>query len=196
MLTAIAGSIITVATTVLSITIVALQLAARQFSPRILRGYTRDRGNQLVLSTSIATFVYTFLVLQIVYSQTADFLGLVPAASIGVAMLLARRYLHWIAYLLLPPLDTDHPRLRGDRPGGKRYIDAHRSMSKTGFVGAGDRRVRSLDHVGRVGISAGRSGYITGIDADALAGTYETVATISLERDRHQVRVADTWAVP
>src|SRR5688572_5827070 len=67
-LTAIAGTMITVATTVFSITIVALQLGASQFSPRILRGFTRDRGNQLVLGTFIATFVYTLLVLRTVQS--------------------------------------------------------------------------------------------------------------------------------
>jgi uncharacterized membrane protein len=42
-LTAIASTMITVATTVFSITIVALQLAASQFFPRVLRGFTRDR---------------------------------------------------------------------------------------------------------------------------------------------------------
>jgi uncharacterized membrane protein len=80
---------ITVATTVFSITIVTLQLGASQLSPRILRGFTADRGNQLVLGTFIATFAYTLLVLRTVQSESADRQVFVPAASVSLAMLLA-----------------------------------------------------------------------------------------------------------
>ena len=55
-LTTIAGTMMTVVTTAFSITIVALQLSSTQFSPRILKSFTSDRGNQLVLGTFIATF--------------------------------------------------------------------------------------------------------------------------------------------
>ncbi len=71
-LSTIAGTMMTVATTAFSITIVALQLGSSQFSPRILRGFTGDRGNQLVLGAFIATFVYSLLVLRSVRSETAD----------------------------------------------------------------------------------------------------------------------------
>jgi uncharacterized membrane protein len=43
-LQAIAGSMITVAGVVFSITIVALTLASNQFGPRLLRNYMRDRA--------------------------------------------------------------------------------------------------------------------------------------------------------
>jgi uncharacterized membrane protein len=48
-LSAIATSMATVAGVTFSITVVALSLAANQYSPRTLRDYMRDRGNQLVL---------------------------------------------------------------------------------------------------------------------------------------------------
>ena len=60
----IAGSTITVAGTVFSITIVALTLASTQFSPRILRNFMRDTSNQIVLGTLVAIFAYCIVVLR------------------------------------------------------------------------------------------------------------------------------------
>src|SRR5690606_5183847 len=53
MLQAIAGSIITVAGVIFSITIVALQLTSTQFSPRVLRNFLSDRSNQVVLGVFV-----------------------------------------------------------------------------------------------------------------------------------------------
>ena len=64
---AIAGSMITVAGTVFSITIVSLSLASSQFGPRLLRNFLSDRGNQIVLGTFLATFLYNILVMRRVY---------------------------------------------------------------------------------------------------------------------------------
>ncbi|MGQ0606875.1 MAG: DUF2254 family protein, partial [Chloroflexota bacterium] len=68
-LQAIAGSVITVAGVVFSITIVALQLTSTQFSPRVLRNFLRDRPNQLVLGTFMGTFTYCLLVLRTIRSE-------------------------------------------------------------------------------------------------------------------------------
>jgi uncharacterized membrane protein len=65
-LSAIAGSMVSVATTTFSITIVALQLASSQFGPRLLRNFMQDTGNQIVLGTFISTFVYSLMVLRTV----------------------------------------------------------------------------------------------------------------------------------
>lgn len=63
-LSAIAGSMVSVATTAFSIMIVALQLASSQFGPRLLRNFMQDTGNQVVLGTFISTFVYSLMVLR------------------------------------------------------------------------------------------------------------------------------------
>ncbi|MBW4515868.1 MAG: DUF2254 domain-containing protein [Timaviella obliquedivisa GSE-PSE-MK23-08B] len=63
-LSAIASSMMSVATTAFSITIVALQLASSQFGPRLLRNFMQDTGNQVVLGTFISTFVYSLMVLR------------------------------------------------------------------------------------------------------------------------------------
>jgi uncharacterized membrane protein len=64
MLAIIAGSSITVAGTVFSITIVALTLASTQFSPRILRNFMRDTSNQVVLGVMVGIFAYCIIVLR------------------------------------------------------------------------------------------------------------------------------------
>lgn len=88
-LTAISGTMITVATTAFSITLVAMQLGSSQFSPRILRSFTGDTGNQMVLGIFIATFAYSLSVLRTVRSETDNFDGFVPTVSVTVAVVLA-----------------------------------------------------------------------------------------------------------
>ena len=63
-LSTIAGSMITIAGVTFSITIVALTLTSSQFGSRMLRNFMADRGNQLVLGTFIATFMYCLLVMK------------------------------------------------------------------------------------------------------------------------------------
>lgn len=89
-LSAIAGGLITVTGVVFSVTIVALQLASSQFTPRVLRNFTADRGNQVVLGVFIATFTYTLLVLRSIRSGGADQDPFVPriAVAVGVALVL------------------------------------------------------------------------------------------------------------
>lgn len=85
-LSVIAGSLITVAGLTFSITIVVLQLASSQFSPRILRTFFGDRLTQFTIGMFVGTFVYSVLVLRAVGSfDDADF---VPRLSVTVASLL------------------------------------------------------------------------------------------------------------
>ncbi|MEZ5816415.1 MAG: DUF2254 domain-containing protein [Hyphomicrobiaceae bacterium] len=87
LLGAIASSTITVAGTVFSITIAALTLAAGQMGPRLLRNFTRDRGNQLVLGVFLGTFVYSLLVLRGVRSESEG--EFIPHLSVSVSIALA-----------------------------------------------------------------------------------------------------------
>ncbi|MBW4667437.1 MAG: DUF2254 domain-containing protein [Cyanomargarita calcarea GSE-NOS-MK-12-04C] len=87
LLSTVAGSLITVTGTAFSITIVALQLAASNFGPRLLRNFMQDTGNQLVLGTFISTFVYCLLVLRTIHGEDYDIF--VPQLSVTVGMVLA-----------------------------------------------------------------------------------------------------------
>lgn len=70
-----------------TMTIVVLQLASGQFSPRVLGTLLRDRFSQTSLGIFIGTFAYAFIVLREVRSGsgTEEF---VPAISISVAFAL------------------------------------------------------------------------------------------------------------
>ena len=88
-LSVIAGSLITVIAVAFSITILAIQQAATHYSPRLLRNFTRDRGNQVVLGTYIATFTYALLVLRQIRDETESYRGFIPTISISVVLFLA-----------------------------------------------------------------------------------------------------------
>jgi len=86
-LSTIAGSMITIAGVVFSITIVSLTLASSQFGPRLLRTFMKDTGNQVVLGTFISTFIYCLLVLRSVHTQGE--IVFVPSISVTFAVILA-----------------------------------------------------------------------------------------------------------
>ncbi len=83
----VAGSMIAIAGTVFSMTLVAMSLASSQFGPRLLRNFMRDTANQLVLGTFVATFVYCLLVLRTI--RRADEEAFVPNLSVSLGVLLA-----------------------------------------------------------------------------------------------------------
>jgi uncharacterized membrane protein len=87
LLGAIASSTIGVAGTVFSITIAALSLAAGQMGPRLLRNFTRDRGNQLTLGVFLGTFSYALIVLRSVRTEGEG--GFIPHLSLSVGIALA-----------------------------------------------------------------------------------------------------------
>lgn len=72
LLTVIASMMITVTGLVFVLTLIALQIAASQFSPRLLRTFLRDRGTQVVLSTFVATFAYSLAGLHTVGRVSSD----------------------------------------------------------------------------------------------------------------------------
>jgi uncharacterized membrane protein len=98
LLSTVAGSMITVAGVTFSITIVALTLASSQFGPRLLNNFIRDRGNQIVLGTFIATFMYCLLVLRTIRSEGDN--TFVPPISITAGLLLAIASLGVLIYFI------------------------------------------------------------------------------------------------
>lgn len=86
-LTVVAGSMITLAGVVFSMTLVALSLASSQLGPRLLRNFMRDTPTQLVLGTFVATFLYCLLVLRTI--RHADEIAFVPQLSVTLGILFA-----------------------------------------------------------------------------------------------------------
>lgn len=88
-LSSVAGSVITVTSLTFSLTVVTLQLASNQFSPRLLRTFVRDRLVQSVLTVFLATFVYALVVLRTVRTESNNDPGFVPRIAVTLAILLA-----------------------------------------------------------------------------------------------------------
>lgn len=87
MLSAIAGSMITVAGITFSITMVAVTQASTQYSPRVLRNFMRDRANQMVLGVFVGVFAYCLVVLRTIRGDEES--PFVPSIAVLVGMLLA-----------------------------------------------------------------------------------------------------------
>ncbi len=85
LLATIAAALLTFTGVVFSITLVALQMASTQYSPRVLRTFMRKPITKLALSTFIATFVYSMTVLASVGTKQVHF---VAQGAVGVAFLL------------------------------------------------------------------------------------------------------------
>ncbi|GAA0419160.1 hypothetical protein Acor_28820 [Acrocarpospora corrugata] len=88
LLSVISGSIITVTSLTFSLTVVTLQLASSQFSPRLLRTFTRDRLVHGTLALLLATFTYAVTVLRTVRTSLEAQAAFVPQISVTVAYVL------------------------------------------------------------------------------------------------------------
>ena len=86
---AVASSLITVTSLTFSLTVVTLQLASSQFSPRLLRTFTRDRFVHVTLALFLATFTYALTVLRVVRTADEGQSVFVPQISVTLAFVLA-----------------------------------------------------------------------------------------------------------
>lgn len=87
-LSTIAGAMISVTGLVFSITIVVLQLASSQFSPRVLRTFLDSRITQHTLGVFAASFLYSLTVLRSVIDGSSSEDVKVPQLAVTLAFLL------------------------------------------------------------------------------------------------------------
>jgi uncharacterized membrane protein len=86
-LSTIAASMVSLAALVLTITMVVVQLAMGQFSPRIVQRILRDKPSQVAIGLFVATFVHAILTLREVHNN-GDGTGEVPGVAIVTAFVL------------------------------------------------------------------------------------------------------------
>lgn len=94
----IAGSMITIAGVVFSLTLVSLSLASSQYGSRLLRSFMRDTMTQVVLGTFLATFLYCLLVLRTI--RWAEEGAFVPHLSVTLGVLFAIASLWVLIYFI------------------------------------------------------------------------------------------------
>jgi uncharacterized membrane protein len=186
MLSTIASSIIGVAGIAFSVTIVALSLAATQLGPRLLRNFMRDTGNQVVLGTFIATFIFCVLVLRTV--RDLDHREFVPNISITVAVALSLAslgvliyFIHHVSVLMQAP--NVIATVAAELHAAIARLFPERIARSASAVDAVERVMPAAFDGEAVPIPSPATGYLQVIDADRvlkLAVTHDLV--LKLER--------------
>jgi len=166
----VASSMITVAGTVFSITITALVLASGQFGLRLLRNFTRDLGNQLVLGTFVATFLYCLLVLRTVRGvQEGD---VVPYLSVTSGVLLAAASIGVLIYFI----DHIAASIQAENLIAAVGAELKQNIARLYPAPPGERaddRVAEIPSTPASTVRSEKSGYVQAIDGDALVAAAE-----------------------
>ena len=189
-MSSIAGSLITVTSLTFSLTVVTLQLASSQFSPRLLRTFTGDRFVQSTLTLFLFTFVYALTVLRTVRSGESAGVDYVPRLSVTLGYVLT------VASALGLVLFLAHL-VRQIRV--ETLLSTVSQESRETF-----RRVLPEDDSGRevaapdapsdcALLSCEVSGFVVAVDAESLLATASSLeAVVRVERGPGSVQVAGT----
>jgi uncharacterized membrane protein len=168
LLSALAGSMITVVGLAFSITIVSLQLASAQLGPRLLRNFVRDPGNQVVLGAFVATFVYCLVVLRTVRGQDGAVNTFVPHVAVTGAVVLALLSIGLLIYFIHHASTS----IQADQAvvAVARDLDAGIDHLFPERLGQEEPPVAPVPHpdADAPSVTAKDTGYVTGIDGDAL----------------------------
>ena len=172
LLGAVASSTIGVAGTVFSITIAALSLAAGQMGPRLLRNFTRDRGNQATLGTFLGTFTYALFVLRSVRDESGN--TFVPHLALSVGMALAFVSVGMLVYFV----EHIAGRINVDTVIELVFEDVERAMRKLTTETPPPRLAAGYDFSGGQVITDQRYGFLQHLDEAGLADWAAENATV------------------
>ncbi|MBY5162773.1 DUF2254 domain-containing protein [Salsipaludibacter albus] len=164
-LSVIAGSTMTVTSLTFSLTVVALQVASGQFTPRLMRSFLADRGNKVVLAIFLGTFTLSLVLLQAVQGETDRFALSVPTLGVSVAIIAALASIIALVYFIHHLTQQ----LRIDR------VMARVGDQTVAAIEATFRPARLDDDVDEVElpddvtvVPAPRTGHLDDFDADAM----------------------------
>jgi uncharacterized membrane protein len=168
-LEAIAGGLITVTGVVFSVTIVALQLASTQFTPRILRNFTADRGNQLVLGVFIGTFTYTVLVLRTIRSAADGEEPFVPRVGVTLAVVLVLVAIGFLIFYINHSARSIQVAAILDRVTRRTLGDVHRLFpEQLGHADAAEPVDPRSEERPSTTVAAEAAGYLQAVDGRSL----------------------------
>jgi len=159
----IAASMIGVAGTVFSITIAALSLAAGQMGPRLLRNFTRDRGNQVTLGAFLGTFSYAMMILRSV--RTDEETLFTPHLSLTLGVLLAFACVAILVYFVGHMAN----RINVDTVVELVSADVHQALDTVRTTRSQSPRPPQSYWSSATAVCDMRSGYLRHVDVDALA---------------------------
>lgn len=190
-LSVIAGSLVTVTSLTFSLTVVTLQLASSQFSPRLLRTFTRDRVVHATLALLLATFTYALAVLRTVRASLDSPAAFVPQMSVSLAFLLC------LASVLALVVFLAHLARQLRIESLLREVHAETSGVMTALLASSPSKEQDVvapsAPPGATTMRARRSGFLTSTDERALlAAATAADAVVSIERLPGDFLVAGT----
>lgn len=198
LLTAVAGSMITVAGVVFSITIVALALTSSQYTSRVLRNFMGDRINQIVLGVFVGIFAYCLVVLRTI--RGGDEGAFVPPLSVLVGLILAFVGIAFLIFFI-------HHIATSIQASSIIAVAARETMAAADRLfprelGEGDSEDTAGDPTIALaertwtGVDALKTGYIESVDGDALlAWALERGIVVRMERGIGEFIVKGTLLV-
>jgi len=165
-LSAIAGSLITATSLTFSLTVVALQLASSQASPRVLRTFLKDQTVHWTLSVFVGTFAYALTVLRTVQDGDDSIDPIVPRLAVTLASLLT------LASVIMLTLFLAHlaRQLRIETTMRQVYVETSKTIELvSSTMATGDVELPDWPPAERLELSlATRSGFIRSIDRSRL----------------------------
>ncbi|MEO7555058.1 MAG: DUF2254 domain-containing protein, partial [Acidimicrobiales bacterium] len=180
-LSTIAGATISFAGIAFSISLLIIQLASTQYSPRVVHTLFRDPFNKRVMALVVGTFTYCVIVLRSVRSPLEDGgRAVIPNLSVAVAVLLGIvTILAIVAFInhSAHAMDVSEilERVRGEAIGHVRAdwapVDPDRPVTVTGPALSGPCWVARFD----------RSGWVQQSDRDALLQCTPAASTLLLD---------------
>ncbi|TVT38546.1 DUF2254 domain-containing protein [Hymenobacter setariae] len=184
MLSAIAGSMITVAGLIFSLTLSTLAQVSSQYTSRLLRNFMRDRSNQVVMGFFVSIFVYCLAVLRTI--RGGDERVFVPSLAVAFGLLLALVSIGMLIFFIHHIASS----IQAANVIGGAAQETEKTLTKLFPKELGDDAtpaqkddLADLGPLDWVVIKAHESGYIMGIDEEALlAFACETDAIVRMER--------------
>src|SRR5690606_2368662 len=122
----IATSVMTAITITFSLTVVALQMASQQFSPRLLREFVRDRVTKMTLAIPVSTFVVTVVGLRAVADGSTPVL--VAALAFVLVLLSTAAVLAFVGHMVRA-LRVDTMMVAVHREAVDALLDTHPALS-------------------------------------------------------------------
>lgn len=169
-LATIAGSVLTVAGVAFSMTMVVLQLASTQYSPRIVRIFRRDRLIQFVFGAYTGTFTYSLLVLRTIATSedgppfTAP-ISVTLATVLGVTcMILLITLVHHVARSVQVSTAVRHVSKETRDTMDRLFPDEPAGPARDEDVGAGPPEPEGEPWT----VHAKRDGYVDYVDDEAV----------------------------
>jgi uncharacterized membrane protein len=198
LLIVVSSTMITVTGLVFALTIVALQIASGQYSPRLLRNFMRDRGTQLVLSIFVGAFAYSTAGLYTVGIQGRGQEAFVPRLAVSGSLALALAsvgvliyFIHHLAHSI--QIDSIMSQVEREAMSVIHDVYPHRPSY---------RELEELcpePPMEAVGVPSPRSGYVQAVHPEPLVAAavqHDLVVVVARQVGEHVVAgtaIAWTW---